>query len=289
MENPEPFDPYQVQEGIWRGPTPVLHREEDYPSEFFPMLFEMERKHFWYRGRYRFLLWSVRKYIHCLPGERRRIIDLGGGGGEWIRRLAEEFRTEDIELALGDSSLQALQWAKRHTPPQVQLYHVDCMHLNWKSRWEGIFLLDVLEHLPDDLTALQEVCDALTPGGLVWCTVPALQAFWSYNDEIAKHRRRYNRTDLARLAEMTHLELVDTRYFMFFLSPLVWIARWIFRPRKGILSANKAVELLKQTHQAPHPLINAFFTAIFALETPLGHRIHFPWGTSLLGIFRKPM
>jgi hypothetical protein len=28
--------------------------------------------------------------------------------------------------------------------------------------------------------------------------------------------------------------------------------------------------------------------AVFAAETPLGHFLRFPWGTSVLGVFRKP-
>lgn len=289
MKTPEFVDPYQLHEGIWRGPRPVIHREEDYHSNFFPILAEMEQRHFWYRGRYRFLLWSVKKYLRIVSGSPLRIIDLGGGCGGWIRRLAEAISDRQMELAVGDSSLRALELARLQAPPEVRLYHVDCMDLGWQNRWDAIFLLDVLEHLPDDLAALEQIRQALRPGGLLWITVPALQQFWSYNDELAQHRRRYNRADFARLAELAELTLLDARYFMFLLSPLVWVSRLLIRPRRGILSATKAAELLQQTHRIPHPVLNTTLTAIAAAETPLGHWIRFPWGTSLLGIFQKPL
>jgi hypothetical protein len=45
--------------------------------------------------------------------------------------------------------------------------------------------------------------------------------------------------------------------------------------------------LMHQTHQVPPAPLNLALTAIFAAETPLGHWLRFPWGTSVLGVFRK--
>ncbi len=37
----------------------------------------------------------------------------------------------------------------------------------------------------------------------------------------------------------------------------------------------------------PAPIINELLSAYFALETPLGYNVRFPWGTSILSVFKK--
>ena len=120
------------------------------------------------------------------------------------------------------------------------------------------------------------------------CRVPrgGLPQFWSYNDDISYHLRRYTRGDFARFAEQADLQLCDARYFMFLLSPLYWLVR----RKSGIEAMTDAEkqELLAKTHQVPSVPVNGALTAVFAAETPLGHWLRFPWGTSILGVFRKP-
>lgn len=220
------------------------------------------------------------------PQPGLRAIDIGGGCGGWIRTLAQRMPGRFAELAIGDSALAALHQARNHLPQQVKLFHLDCTNLGWKARWDVIFLLDVLEHLPDDAPAMREVARALAPGGVAFVTVPALRAFWSYNDVLIDNRRRYCRADFARLARAAGLVLLDSRYFMFFLSPLLVGSRWLLQPRLGGCRPPQAA-ILARTHRTPPWAINSLLSAVFAAETPLGHRFRFPWGTSLLGVFGK--
>jgi SAM-dependent methyltransferase len=110
-------------------------------------------------------------------------------------------------LALADSSEIALGMAGAVLPAGMERYQIDLMNLGWREGWDVAFLLDVIEHLPDDVGALLEAARALKPGGLLFVTTPALARFWSYNDELAHHLRRYHRRDFAELAERSGLEL----------------------------------------------------------------------------------
>src|SRR5688572_30410958 len=59
---PRHVDPYTPDSrGIYQPPTPVEHRDEEYPSEGFDALAAMQRDHFWYRGRHRFILHFTRR------------------------------------------------------------------------------------------------------------------------------------------------------------------------------------------------------------------------------------
>jgi SAM-dependent methyltransferase len=171
--------------------------------------------------------------------------------------------------------------------PHVPRYQLDLHSLDWHDVWDTAFLLDVLEHLEDDAAVMGQVARALRPGGYAMVTAPALDFFWSSNDELVHHLRRYCRADLQKLADATGLELVDARYFMFLLSPLLFLRRRRGRPAERLSDTEKQ-RWLEREHRIPPQWLNAILGAIFAAETPLGLYVSFPWGTSILGVFRKP-
>jgi len=272
---------HQSEDGIYEPSVPVIHRDDEYPEDGFPVLFDMQDRHFWYRGRHRFLLHELDRYLPDGCG-LFSAVDLGGGAGGWVSYLADRRPDMYQRLALADSSRMALRMAGHVLPKEVARYQVDLMKLGWCDEWDVAFLLDVIEHLPDDRAVLLQAMAALKPGGLLFVTVPALKQFWSYNDELAHHQRRYAYSDFVRLGEETGLTLCDARYFMFLLSPLYWLTR------SGRRINNKTEEEKRVLmHKVPSMLLNLPLTAIFAAETPIGHWLRFPWGTSLLGVYRK--
>src|SRR5207253_1692918 len=139
---------------------------------------------------------------------------LGGGCGGWIRYLNDHCPHVFGELVLADSSMRALTLAADVVGSDVKRYQVDLLRLHWRGRWDVAFLLDVLEHVPDHVEVLNQIREALRPGGLLVVTTPALYSFWTYNDDLAHHLRRYSRRDFSRLASSSGLQLCFARYFM---------------------------------------------------------------------------
>jgi 2-polyprenyl-3-methyl-5-hydroxy-6-metoxy-1,4-benzoquinol methylase len=219
--------------------------------------------------------------------EALRAIDLGGGCGGWISYLRNRLPNGFSELALADSSLHALEMARPVVGEDINCYQIDLLRLGWQDRWDIAFLLDVLEHIPEDLAALRQVAAALRPGGLLFVTTPALKFFWSYNDDMAHHVRRYSRKDFVHLAQEAKLDLRMTRYFMFFLSPLLWASR-LRQPNLASMNEQEIHALACRTHRVPATPINRALRFIFEMETPLGLWMPFPWGTSILAVFQKP-
>ena len=175
--------------------------------------------------------------------------------------------------------------AEKILPSGIDRYQIDLMNLGWEDEWDIAFMFDVIEHIPDDIEAVRHVIKALKPGGLLFVATPAFQQFWRYNDDHANHLRRYTRGDFRVIAEQTGLKLLDSRYFMFFLSPLYVLSR--LKPGFGKLSQEEKRKVVEDHHKVPALPINAALTAVFATETPLGHWLPFPWGTSILGVFRR--
>lgn len=257
----------------------VIHRNSEYDESGFDDLFNMQTDHFWYLGRHKFILNALIKFS---PAAEISAIDLGGGCGGWVHYLKGAIPAKLKEIGLADSSYVALLNAKKIIGEDVQVYQADLMSLGWHEKWDVAFLLDVIEHCPDDVHILKEAAKSLKPGGMIYVTAPALDCFWSYNDDYAKHLRRYSKSKFLTLANESGLKLKDARYFMFFLSPLLWLSRKTKR-----LDDEKISLAIKREHEVPNPIVNWILTKIFNAETPIGHLIPFPWGTSIIGVFEK--
>jgi len=286
----EVVDPYCMTDGVFYPPATVEHRENEYDSAGFKMLWDMQQKHFWYRGRHRFLLHEVKRYVP--PNKEHsdlRMIDIGCGCGGWISDLVKAVDLHEAEVAVADSSLTALKYASQVLPDTLQFYQVDLLNLHWQNRWDVVFLLDVIEHVPDDARALAELHRALSPGGLLFITAPALSCFWTWNDELVGHQRRYSKPDFTRLAAQTGFTVCRNRYFMFLLSPLLLASRWLTHRIDTERSPEQMRELLEAMHRVPRPITNFLLKSVFFAETPLGHYAPFPWGTSILSVLRKPV
>jgi SAM-dependent methyltransferase len=268
----------------------VTHRDHEYDSRLLPLLKTMQERHFWYEGRHRFLLDAVHRRLRLDAHERGalRVADLGGGCGGWLNYLLERKRFAVSDIVLADSSAAALSMAAARLPVMVERRQVDLMDLPWLRRWDLAFLLDVLEHLPDEEGVLTQVREALVPGGLLFVTAPALRMFWTWNDDVCRHLRRYSRRDFVELAGACGFELLDARYFMFILSPLLLATRFGMSAGIKWKTEEQKRELTMRMHAIPHPIVNGILATGFAAETPLGHIVRFPWGTSLLAVLRRP-
>lgn len=64
------------------------------------------------------------------------------------------------------------------------------------SQFDCVVACEVLEHIENDRLFLRRTTDFLKPGGQLILSVPARQKYWSVDDVIVGHYRRYERKDL---------------------------------------------------------------------------------------------
>ena len=268
-------------DGLYVPPKQIKHRNDEYDESGFNTLLEMQSKHFWYTGRHRFVLEILKRYQ---TKRNFSAVDLGGGCGGWIDYLKKNIPNQLNKIALADSSRVALLNAKKVIGTDIEVYQVDLMALEWQEKWDVAFLLDVIEHCPDDLAIVTQAAKGLKPGGKLIITAPALDFFWSHNDDYAKHLRRYNKKQFKQIADDANLKLIDCRYFMFFLSPLLWLSR---KTKPKNLSKKAILKAIEREHKAPPMIANKILSTIFKAETPIGQILRFPWGTSIIGVFQK--
>jgi hypothetical protein len=73
----------------------------------------------------------------------------------------------------------------------------------------GVLMLDVIEHVPDDVAFVRDVVDgSLDSGGWVLASVPAYQSLFSSHDRALKHFRRYSPAELRTVLEAAGLSVV---------------------------------------------------------------------------------
>ena len=264
------------------------HRDEEYDEAQFDFLSRMQREHFWYRGRHRLLLNVLKKEISLRFGSATglRAIDMGGGCGGWVEYLNAHQGDWFQELALADSSIRALSLAEPLVGSFAPRYQIDLLDLGWSAEWDIVFLLDVLEHIPDQVEALRQVRRSMRPGGLLFVTTPALKFFWTYNDDLVHHQRRYCKKDFLDMGKYVGLDLLRTDYFMFFLSPVLLLSRLLYQPITEA-TPDQLQDHLMRTHGIPEEPINTVLTTVLSIEASAVNHINFPWGTSILAVFQR--
>ncbi len=142
-------------------------------------------------------------------------------------------------------------------------------------------MLDVIEHIEDDVAVLRDVYNTLPSSGWFVASVPAYQFLWSIHDEIHKHYRRYTRKKIVRLIKDAGFEIEFASYFntlLFLPGLLKRIIDKIIPSKKG--EAEVAVEVF------PGP-INSFLTSVFRFESKFFPKFKFPFGLSIIVVARK--
>lgn len=258
-----------------------------YDAQFFPLLFEVEDRHFWFRVRNQVIRTLVQQMVTPLP-KGYRVLEVGCGTGNVLRHL-EQVCTDGLVIGM-DLFSEGLSFARqRVTCPLIQ---GDMHQPPFSARFDLIGLFDVLEHLPNDSQVLTDLYAMLTSGGRLLLTVPAHQSLWSYFDEAAHHCRRYQKSDLSEKLVKTGFQIEYITYYMASIFPLVWAGRKITAltnqdstPETPSMTADElATRELKIT-----PGINGILRTILMQETRLiARRKTLPVGTSLLAIATKP-
>lgn len=131
----------------------------------------------WYdHGPCRHHLAQRKRYVESVlaerlaPGKRaKRLLDLGCGDGANTRWLIDW--AEEIEAC--DYNVLRLRRCRRLIGSRVALCLADVHRLPWiDNRFDIVFFNHVLEHIDDDIGALQSVGRILKPGGLLILGVP---------------------------------------------------------------------------------------------------------------------
>lgn len=237
----------------------------------------LEERHFWRVGRRRLLLEVLERHLPARgsSGGRPRILDVGGACALVTRELG---RLGDVTMVEPDEA--TADFARRELGLDVRVGSLpDRMPVD--GPFDVITLLDVIEHIDDDLAALRAVWSLLRPGGTLLITVPAMAWLWSDHDVSVHHRRRYVEADLRPLMAAAGFTVERMSYFTSLLFPLIAAQRLALRARGIKAKAEYQVSV------PPGP-VNSALLGVMDLERRLLRRRDLPIGSSLLAVGRRP-
>jgi SAM-dependent methyltransferase len=237
----------------------------------FDRMAELDQDHWWFLARRRILKTLIERVVR--PPKNSRILEVGCGTGHNLAMLKSFGSLEASEL---DHCARAL--ASKRLPGKVKEAKLPDLSMFDRNGYDLIALLDVLEHVPDDLASLRAIHHRLKPGGALLITVPANPWMWSAHDSAHHHFRRYTRKQLQELFLRSGLEVQLLSYFNTLLFPLVAAARIL-----GKITRKESAD-----DRLPGPRVNAALNKIFGLEAWLLGRVPLPFGVSLVAIVRRP-
>ena len=142
-----------------------------------------------------------------------------------------------------------------------------------------VLLMDVLEHVDDDVGLLREYAAPARPGTRFIVSVPAFSWLWSGHDEFLEHRRRYTLKQTLRVMSDAGLTPVTGFYFFAALFPAVAANRLWRRLR----AAGKSP---KSDLRAYHPLTNRLLKGICLAESAIA-RHNRAFGVTAFGVAEK--
>lgn len=239
-------------------------------AEIYQKMIALEKEHWWFAA-HRIVLDRVLSNI-ALPVDAQ-ILEAGcgtGGNFAMLARHGQVFAMEADDIAYG--------YARRDARAEVEPGRLPDDIPFCGRNFDLIVLLDVLEHLADDLTSLRNLYLRLKPCGWLLITVPAHPFMWSHQDEILHHHRRYTKSGLLDVVKAAGYKVCYISYFNSLLFPLIFGMR-LFQRLIGRSDLNELA--------MPPQRVNRLLTTIFASERHAIGCISVPFGVSLLLLAQK--
>jgi 2-polyprenyl-3-methyl-5-hydroxy-6-metoxy-1,4-benzoquinol methylase len=161
----------------------------------------------------RYCRWQLEQFAPYLG---QRVLEIGCGVGGIIDLLGPR------ELVYGvDVEEDVLAYAAERFRDRPEC-HFQLLDINeadteslsqlCKQRFDTILCINVLEHIRDDIAALQRMEGLLAPGGTLALLVPAHLALFGPYDKVDGHYRRYNKAYLRTILQHTGFRLVRAHY-----------------------------------------------------------------------------
>ena len=230
----------------------------------FDRMAEIDAEHWWFAARREIIAGLIERQGGLGPDAC--ILEVGCGTGSNLGLLQRYGEVDAIEP---DEPARALASARSGIEVKGGLLP-DGVALD-DGAYDLIVLLDVLEHIPDDLGTLRALRPKLAIGGRFLVTVPAAPWMWSSHDSAHHHQRRYTAASLTRVVEEAGYRIRYRSHFNTVLFPLI----------AGARLGGKMLKREGGDDAIPPWPLNGLLKGLFGLERHLVGRTALPFGVSL--------
>ena len=223
--------------------------------------------HFWIQSRFDAILKvPIAKQLF-----NKRLFEIGCGNGLILNQFESYFNIAVDGCDLNPFALEQIENARG----KIYSLNIFDKPKELVGKYDGVLLMDVIEHIDNDALFLKTACQYLVAGGLVIINVPALNSLFSKYDVMAGHKRRYTKKMMETLFKECGIEKVSIEYWGFSMIPIAWL-------RKFMLMFTPDEKVIKSGFRPPNKLMNLLLKKLMQLENVLMKSP--PKGTSLVAI-----
>lgn len=182
------------------------------------------------------------------------ILDVGAGSGFFSRHLLKHTPAKTawcVDISYASDTDDVETGKPIHFRREIGELHADV-----------VLLMDVLEHVEDDVGLLRQYVEKVPSGARFLISVPAFQVLWSDHDVFLEHKRRYTVARIEHVASRAQLRVVRSSYYFGLVLPLAILARL----KTSLVNSSKRPAHSQLTHHSP--LTNALLFYACRAELP---------------------
>ncbi|MHC8390798.1 class I SAM-dependent methyltransferase [Pseudomonas sp. MDT2-39-1] len=182
----------------------------------------------------------------------KKILDVGAGSGFFSHHLLTHSAAREAWCV--DISYDADSDATTVGKPVHYRRGIDSVDADL------VLLMDVLEHVDDDVELLKAYVDKVPSGSRFLMTVPAFQFLWSGHDDFLEHKRRYTLPQLETVARDAGLNVKQGAYYFGLVFPIAATLR--------LLPSGAQPSPPRSQLKQHHPLVNTMLKTLCSVELP---------------------
>ncbi|QZP35789.1 class I SAM-dependent methyltransferase [Pseudomonas sp. DR48] len=182
----------------------------------------------------------------------RRILDVGAGSGFFSHHLLTHSSASEawcVDISYDADSDATTDGKPVHYRRSIEAVDADL-----------VLLMDVLEHVDDDVGLLKAYVEKVPSGSRFLITVPAFQFLWSGHDDFLEHKRRYTLAQLEAVVRNCGLTVKQGAYYFGLVFPIAATLRLL---PKGAQPSPPRSQLKQH-----HPLVNTILKTLCNIELP---------------------
>ncbi|NJN30977.1 MAG: class I SAM-dependent methyltransferase [Synechococcales cyanobacterium RM1_1_8] len=181
--------------------------------------------HFWVRHRNAVLDRNFGKALRRAD----QVGEIGCGSGLILNYIAQRYgkAVDGFEL-----NLHALQQCPP-LPGQLHIYNIFSRHPSFIEKYDLLMLMDVIEHIEDEVEFLITVGQHLRPNGHVLIGVPMRQHLYSAYDKADGHYRRYSQERLKSITLASGFEIEQFIQWGHAYLPLLLLRKFMLKNVSG--------------------------------------------------------
>ena len=143
-----------------------------------------------------------------------KVLEVGPGIGLLTDRIVAGREVAALEIDADAAEVLQLRFGAL---PNFRMLSGDLQNEDWLDRdarggFDTVVCVNVLEHVPDDVAAIENMRKALRSGGTLFLFVPALMAIYGTLDRAVGHQRRYSLQEVEEKVRQAGFDIVDNTY-----------------------------------------------------------------------------